>query len=121
MLINELWQTNPLITFYEWFDPTHNQAGMGDVRISPYGGELRATPPIASTAAPAITGYDQYPTFPYRGNFNYMGWQFYVSPVTEAIFAYTHGYQGLQPITTQPIVSNPYPWEENLQKKGRVY
>lgn len=118
--MNELDFTR-LLWYQIWFDPTHNQAGWGEPRTSGYGGELRDTPPQAYTGAPAITGGDTYPSFPYRGYFNYRGRQVYVDPVVESLLAYTHGYQGLMPVTQQPLAGNPYPWDENLQRSGKVY
>ncbi len=104
-----------------WFDPTHNQAERGTPRTSGYGYEARTVSPLVGASAPLITGYAFFPTFPYRGNFNYAGRQFYDSPITEALLAYTFGYRGIMPLTEQPWLDEPYPYEENLAVSGLVY
>jgi len=88
---------------YSGFNPTVNQDAFGTPRLSPYGAELRQTPPMMTI--------DFYPTFPYRGNFNYHGWQFYADSITEAILARTQGYGGIAPLGLQPLANTPEPWE----------
>lgn len=95
------------------YDPSHNQAEWGTPRVSGYGSEVRATPPMMMV--------DYYPTAPYRGYANYNGWQFYSPSITEALLAYTHGYQGIEPISEQPLSNQPYPYQLNLLQTGKVY
>lgn len=88
---------------YSDFDPTHNQSAYGTPRLSAYGAELRATPPMMVI--------DHYPTFPYMGNPNYESWQFYANSITEAILAETQGYGGIAPLGLQPLANAPQPYE----------
>jgi len=93
------------------FNPTQNQSEFGTPRASGYGLAQRATSPIASV--------DYFPTWPYRGSLNYAGAQFFSSNArAESLYAETFLYRGVAPLTLQPIINKPYPYQVGAQRRG---
>lgn len=92
------------------FNPTQNQSEFGTPRVSGYGLAQRSTAPQA--------GVDYFPTWPYRGMLNYTGAQFFASPRVESLYAETFLYRGIAPLTLQPLINKPYPYQVGARRKG---
>jgi len=92
------------------FAPTQNQAEFGTPRVSGYGVAQRATAPQA--------GVDYFPTWPYRGMLNFTGSQFFASAKVESLYAETFLYRGIAPLTLQPLINKPYPYQVGARRKG---
>jgi hypothetical protein len=84
------------------FNPTQNQSEYGTPRTSGYGMIARMTPPMA--------GVDYFPSYPYRGSMNNMGAQGYGSTPPDNLYARTHLYRGIAPVTLQPLINKPAPY-----------
>jgi len=85
------------------FNPTQNQAEFGVVQQSPWSLALRATPPQAPL--------DYYPSWPYKGTVNFSFKQIFGGPVDNSIYAQSHGYRGIVPVTAMPLINRPYPYQ----------
>jgi hypothetical protein len=87
------------------FDPTTNQSEFGTPRSSGFGVAVRSTAPQA--------GIDYFPTYPYRGKFQYAGFQGHMDLNQPALYGRVALYQGIAPITLQPLIYKPYPYQRN--------
>lgn len=85
------------------FNPTQNQSEFGTPQSSPWGRSLRATPPMASI--------DYYPSFPYKGQVDFSGRQLFGGPPDSSVYANSHGYRGIIPVTAMPLINRPYPYQ----------
>lgn len=85
------------------FNPTQNQSEFGTPQVSPYGLALRATPPQARL--------DYYPTWPYKGQIDYSARQLFGGPQDNSIYAQSHGFRGILPVTAMPLINRPYPYQ----------
>ena len=92
------------------FNPTQNQSEFGTPRASGYGVSQRATAPQA--------GVDYFPTWPYRGMLNFTGSQFFASAKVESLYAETFLYRGIAPVTLQPLINKPYPYQVGARRRG---
>jgi hypothetical protein len=90
------------------FNPTQNQSEFGTPRVSGYGLAARSTAPMA--------GVDYFPTWPYRGQLNFTGSQFFASAKTESLYAETFLYRGIAPLTLQPLINKPYPYQVGARR-----
>lgn len=93
---------------YLGFNPTLDQAGVLAPFYSRYGQSLRRTSPITTAL--------YLPTDPQRAKgapfLNYAGVQLYKAPLTSSgLFADTEGYTGIAPLSLQPIINRPYPYQ----------
>lgn len=88
---------------YIGFNPTINQSEYGVPNASPYGMQMRSTPPHGAV--------DYFPTFPFRGVRNYVGSQKYGHPVSEMLYARLRGYRGILPINQLPLINKPFPYQ----------
>ncbi len=86
------------------FNPTQNQSEFGTPRNSPYGYELKATPPMGGVA--------YYPTSPFVGIKNYIGAQGFGHAYPDILYAETSGYTGIAPLELQPLIGKPYPYQK---------
>lgn len=86
------------------FDPTINQDEFGTPQNTPYGAAVRATAPQA--------GIDYFPTFPYRGSYQFGGMQGNAGLNRPALYGKLSQYQGIAPITLQPLINKPYPYQK---------
>ena len=58
----------------------------------------------------AAVGY--YPTWPYKGRLDYSGSRQVFGGVPDpSIYANSHGYRGILPITAMPLINRPYPYQ----------
>ena len=85
------------------FNPTANQAEFGTPQVSPYGLQLRATPPQAAL--------DYYPSWPYKGQIDFSSRQLFGGIPDPSIYAQSHGYRGILPVTALPLINRPYPYQ----------
>src|SRR5262245_7792422 len=85
------------------FNPTGNQSEFGTPRTSGFGQAARATAPMAQL--------DYYMSWPYKGNIDYSGAQVFTGPFNESLYGRTYLYRGIVPITYQPLVRKPYPYQ----------
>src|SRR5262245_27817262 len=84
------------------FNPTQNQAEFGYPKATVWSVLQRATPPMAQV--------DYYPSWPYKGQIDYSGRQLFGGPADSSIYAQSHGYRGIIPVTAMPILNRPYPY-----------
>lgn len=85
------------------FDPTLNQSEQGTPRSSGWGTSARSTAPQA--------GVDYFPTYPYRGKFDFTGVQDNASLNQPALYGRLQLYGGIAPVTLQPLILKPFPYQ----------
>jgi hypothetical protein len=93
------------------FNPTQNQSEQGTPRASGFGLSARATAPMA--------GVDYFPSWPYRGMLNHTSAQFFASANVESLYAETFLYRGIAPLTLQPLINRPYPYQVGARGRKR--
>ena len=94
------------------FNPTQNQSEFGTPRSSGFGIAQRMTAPMAAV--------DYFPTWPYRGQLNFTGAQFFASARYEALYAETFLYRGVAPLTLQPLINKPYPYQVGARRQRGI-
>jgi hypothetical protein len=85
------------------FDPTSNQAEFGTPRDSGFGRAARVTASMA--------GVDYFPTYPYRGTFDFTGVQTSAPLNQPALYGRLQLYGGIAPVTLQPLILKPFPYQ----------
>ena len=85
------------------FDPTVNQSEYGTPRTSGWGTAVRGTESMAEV--------DYFPSYPYRGKFQFTGVQ-HTAPLNQpALYGRLQLFGGIAPVTLQPLILKPYPYQ----------
>jgi len=54
---------------------------------------------------------DYYPSWPYKGQIDFGARQLFGGIPDPSLYANSHGYRGILPVTGMPLINRPYPYQ----------